>query len=208
MGGGNLVLTVCCFLWGDWPHAEMYVDRLRRGVARHLSLPHRFEVITAAPDLPRNLRKMWLYAPENGLSGRVLCLDLDTVVIGSLDDIGGYVGQFCVLEDLWQPGLCGGGVTAFEAGDPVLQERLWQPIVDNLGEVMSVCGGAERHWFRAQMPDADFWQRFYPGQIVDAKPKATRQIIEAVPGNGRLVCFHGRPRPHEVERDWLTEHWQ
>ncbi len=24
----------------------------------------------------------------------------------------------------------------------------------------------------------------------------------------RIVCFHGEPLPHEVENDWVEEHWK
>lgn len=200
------MLTVACMRWGDWP--RYYVDRLRRGVARNLSLPHRFECIENAPDLPGNLRKMWVYSRDSGLRGRVLLLDLDTVITGSIDEIASYDGQFCVLEDLWRPGRAGGGVIAFEAGDPALERMLWRPIARDVAPVMAATKGQERFWLRQQLPWVDFWQSLYPGQIADAKPKSKiRRIIRQVPEGARMVCFHGNPRPHETRRDWLCEHW-
>ncbi len=217
-------LTVACFRWGDWGAGHDYVGRLYRGVARHLSAPFRFVCFTDRPQglpggveslplptvgWPRNLTKLWLYAPENGLEGRVLALDLDVVITGSLDDMAAYDGRFCTLEDLWQPGRADGAVTAFEAGTLPDLYRLVTLAPATVKRISK--GGSERYWYRAQLPEADFWQRLYPGQIADAKPQGAGppdgRIIQGLPQSARLAVFHGRPRPHEVARPWLTEHW-
>lgn len=198
------MLNVACFRWGDWP--AYYVDRLRESVAKHLTLPHRFHCIEDAPDLPGNLRRSWMFSRACGLRGRVLVLDLDMVITGSLDEMASYDGQFCVLEDLWEPGLAGGGMIAFNGGDLELERALWRPIADDLDAVMAATNGRERFWFRRQIPRPDFWQSLYPGQIVDAKPQHG-QIIEQIPDGTRVACFHGNPRPHEVDIAWVREHW-
>ena len=216
-----MALTVACFAWGNWPHKELYVQRLQSMVARHLTLPYRFVCFTDEPIekvpieyLPdsilkwrRKLPKMWLYAPENGLNGRVLAMYLDTVITGSLDEIAAYDGWFCVLDDFWDPGQLGGGLISFDADNPGLRWDLWDPLIDNYDEVVSETGGNERYWYRRQSGGADRWQWLFPGQMADAKPKG-QDIIYEVPHGTRMVHFHGRPRPHEVDRDWITEHWR
>jgi hypothetical protein len=95
-------LTVAC-VWvrGNVPFTADYVLKLRRMVGRHLAAPHRFVCLTDQPDelpgvecspvpTPQDMfgwwSKMHLFEPGR-LSGRVLYLDLDTVVLGSLDDL-------------------------------------------------------------------------------------------------------------------------
>ncbi|MDA0261928.1 MAG: hypothetical protein O3A21_07025, partial [Proteobacteria bacterium] len=130
------MLSIVCQHWGDWGgnYAALYVQRLRDAVRRNLGAPHRFVCMMdgaiastlsemgidtlplGSAELPGNLRKLDMYRPDNGLpAGRVLALDLDTVVTGNLEDIAGYDGRFCVLEDFYEPGRHGGAVVAFEA---------------------------------------------------------------------------------------------
>jgi hypothetical protein len=212
-------LTVACLLWGEWcaPHGETYVRRLKAAVGRNLSVPHRFVCLTdrhiAGIDclpLPtvewkRNLTKMWLFAPDNGLRGRVLAFDLDDIPIGLLDEMAQSHARFICAEDPWDKGKAGGGVCAFTAGDLMLENRLYRPCVEAMDEVESISGGSERHWLRHALPEAEFWPG---GLVVDAKPFDLLDIVESVPNDASVAHFHGHPRPHEVERDWLKEHWR
>lgn len=216
---GCSMLTVVCLLWGDWcaPHGEGYVRAMKATVARHLSLDYRFVCLSdrnieGVKTLPlpvshwkRNLPRLWLYAPQNGLTGRVLALDLDDIPLGSLDGFAAYDGEFCCIEDPWERrGLAGGGTIAFEAGNPVLAEKLYQPFVEDMDAALELCGGFDRYLYRNVMDRIDLWPREW---IADAKPQETMKIIETVPSDARIAHFHGKPRPHEVQRAWLEE-WQ
>ena len=189
-------------------------------VARHLTLPHRFVCFcddpAAVPDgietLPMavphwrwNLRKMALYRPDNGLTGRVLALDLDTVIVGNIDDIANYGGRFAVVEDFWRPGKNGGGIIGFEAG--TLAADLYDPVAENSLNVTIATKGAERLWYDIRMPGADHWQDLYPGQVASYKPSPGR-FLTKLPRKTRIVCFHGKPAVHEVNTDWVLENWK
>lgn len=207
------MITVACVLWGDWcaPHGENYVRAMREVVASNMSQPHRFvclsdrviDGIEVLPlptvNWPRHLPKMWLYAPDNGLEGRVLVFDLDDIPVGSLDDLAARKDRFVCIEDPWESGA-GGGTALFTAGDPLLSERLYQPCVDDMASTMKLCRGFDRYLFRERLPEASFW----PGEwVVDAKPQDTREIVSNIPPGTRLAHFHGSPRPHETDRQWL-----
>ena len=215
-------MTVLCQLWGSWgqPMQGEYVRRLRDGVAKHLSIPHRFVCMTDIPKvvpndietLPLgcsnwrwNLRKMAMYDPDYKLTGRVLALDLDVVVVGSLDDIAKYHGRFATVEDFYEPGLSGGCIVGFEGG--TLSDDLYWPAHDHRFQVNTLTRGSERKWYRLRMPAGDFWQGIFPGQIVSYKPKPNERLKE-VPENARIVCFHGDPRPHECDEKWLKQYWR
>lgn len=212
------MITVACLLWGDWPVEAVY--KLKQGVSRHLN-GFRFvcltdrdvpgvETLPIGVDWPRNLKKMALYRP--GLfKGRVLALDLDTVITGSLEDIAAYDGPFCVIEDFYDGnGLCGGGVIGFEADNVHLFRNLYLPVAHDPEAAALLCaGGSERYWFRRQFADMpfapDFWQRVCPSQVVSAKPERT--LIREVLENARMVCFHGKQKPWNSNAPWIAEHW-
>ena len=63
--------------------------------------------------LPIDLRGWWnkLYLFKPGvLEGRVLYIDLDTVIVGDLDPLAQYDGRFAILRDLFRPQHYGSGV--------------------------------------------------------------------------------------------------
>ncbi|ETV98746.1 hypothetical protein, variant [Aphanomyces invadans] len=94
-------LTVVCVKWGVKYGAE-YVNKLHRGVARHLkSVRYTFCCLTdnavgLAPEIDVRLlapgwvgwwNKAQVFSPAFGWTGRMLYLDLDSVLVGSLDDL-------------------------------------------------------------------------------------------------------------------------
>ncbi|MEM1100222.1 MAG: hypothetical protein AAGH73_01670 [Pseudomonadota bacterium] len=111
-----LILTM---KWGTLygPH---YVNNLARGVARHLTLPHRFICFTDDEDglddrvealpLPKlglpagnsdtRWQKLALFSEDLfGLSGTALFLDLDLVITGRLDDFFADDAPFRIIRD-------------------------------------------------------------------------------------------------------------
>src|SRR3990167_8690888 len=104
------MLTVCTFFWYDpqgvrndiYVYDETHVRRLKQMVERNLSVSHEFicvsdRKIDGIKTIPLDFTtfvhgtrfaKLMMYAPQGRLSGkRLLYLDLDTVVTGSLDSV-------------------------------------------------------------------------------------------------------------------------
>lgn len=101
------VKQVICISWGS-KYGAPYVNRLYAGVARHLTPPFAFTCFTDDPtgfnpairaeplppidvEMPVGTKGIWpkarLWGPRLGdLTGPVLFMDLDLVVVGSLDD--------------------------------------------------------------------------------------------------------------------------
>lgn len=216
-------MNVVCCLWGDWPApgwGERYVARLREGVRKHLTLPHRFIVYADNPDRlpgydvrPLNppswkgcLPKIYVHGPEAALEGRVLLLDLDNVITGSLDEIAAYDGPLCVRAWFagWDRGevVADGDMIAFEAGAPE-SRCLWDALASDPMGVEDETGGRERFLIRG-MVKPDLWQQIVPGQIVSYK---NHVIGRELPEDARIVSFHGHPRPHTIKDKWLKEAW-
>jgi len=92
------MLNVVCMLrqGGKVGYDATWVDKLQRGVARNLTIPHRFVCFS---DCPVNCEQIELLPIDHGfwsklqlfrpgvLSGSTLFLDLDTVVCGNLDEL-------------------------------------------------------------------------------------------------------------------------
>lgn len=112
------MLTVACVcVTGPYPYTPEYVIRLERMVRRFLQRPFRFVCFTDRPEafsvetiripahLPRCSRaigywnKLQLFNPAHGLSGRVLFLDLDVLVVGDLAPIADYPADVALAAD-------------------------------------------------------------------------------------------------------------
>lgn len=115
-------LTVACvYVQGNYPYTVEYVVRLARMVRQYLRRPFRFVCLTDQPAAIRsvgleaiqipNLRlrqafwhKVQLFNPAHGLTGRVLYLDLDSLVVAPLDPIVDAPAPFTCAADLFGAG--------------------------------------------------------------------------------------------------------
>lgn len=199
------MVTVACVWWGWYP--VEYVENLKRSVERHLSIPHQFicmtdsdapcETVPLNTDLPGNMKLMALYRPDNGLEGRVLAMDIDSLVVGSLDDIASYDGAFCTARD-FNAGYMDGFLRSFVAGE---HAYLWENATSDYSQ--------EIPYFQSQLKDVDYWQDLYPGQLASYKNECRTKRTPhrpLYPENTRIISFHGQPKIHEV--DWARERWK
>lgn len=111
-------LTVACvFVQGPYPYTAEYVYRLERMVRRHLERPFHFVCLTDRPELLPGIKtiridaslgspesfgywtKLRLFDPSVGLTGRVLYLDLDVLVVSDLEEIVSRPSSFSITED-------------------------------------------------------------------------------------------------------------
>jgi len=226
MRGDFKKLTIVCFWWGDWcaPYGQEYVEKLQRMVSRHLTIPHNFvcftdrfselvkrEEIEYHP-LPQdvvnwkgNLTKFYVYCPNNGLSGRIIMIDLDTVIVQNVDEMLSYNGDWCGIQAMnSRRHHIGGGLVSF---DHSKWAWLWEMVKNQPEKWAQRTNGNERFVYKKVLVAPDLWQNLYPGQIVSYK-KHVRRKNGRVPEGVYLVAFHGRPRPHEVDSCWICQYWR
>jgi len=226
-------LNVICFYWnGDrWNAndklASRYVNNLYRGVARNLTLPFHFVCFSneslnlddsieqrsfESPFTKGVLPRLYMFSEQAGLMGcQVLCLDIDIIITGSLDDIASYRGEFCARSK-FAPGQehkIDGDIIGFHANEEN-EERFWYKALNNPANVLNLTGGRERYWIRHVVGEqgGDRWNRLYPGQIMSYKRHV--RLNNKVPNNARIVSCHGEPRPHVLAKkhQWAKECWK
>ena len=217
-----MLQVVCLNVQNYCGQGGAYVNNLRRAVARHLSLPHEFvcfcdgatptaeydQEVTIVQRLPPDLKGWWaklaLFRDGTFAAGdRILYVDLDSLITGSLDDIASYAGRFALIEDLMFPGQWGSGVMAWEAGFG--HEEIWLPFAADPQLHIARAGvlGDQGYLMSVLEPyDADILQDLYPNQIASYKVAGGLLAPQT-----RICCFHGRPRPHEVTEGWPQALW-
>ena len=218
-------LTVVCVKWGKLYGAE-YVNKLARGVLRHLGerLVTRFVCFTDDPTgliaqveaRPLPERPEWqgwwfkacLFSAEAALRGRILYLDLDTVLSGSLVPLAAYNGGFALLAAAdfnAEEGNTDGynsSVMLWDAGGG--SDAPLRQLHDAIAPEVFRCLMRWDHWVEMVVPRATLLQRELPGLCVDYKSACAES---GPPAGAAVVCFPRAPKPHEVEADWVREHW-
>ena len=200
-------LTVCCLNWHNYlGRGAEYVGKLRRGVERHLTVPHTFREVTEA-DLPTG-RTGWfnkLHLLEL-FDGDVLYLDLDVIVTGCLDP---FVDIFKTdTSRIW---------ARDDWSYPVTNPRIGLEATIN-SSVMLWSGRKDMGRLTQRMIDTThgdqgiitqlFWPHgisLLPGEMVKSYKY---DLGRGGQGPGPITVFHGSPKPHQVTDLWVHECWQ
>jgi hypothetical protein len=203
--------TIACVKVGSLYGPE-YVNRLKAMVRRHTTRPYRFLCLTDDPtgvscatapigtNVPGWWAKLVVFQPHPALEGdRCLFLDLDTVIMDNMDFLLDYGGEFAILRDFYQPREWGSAIMSVAPG---FGEHIWRQFNDMPLDVMTGFWG-DQAWIRQCLARADLWQELFPGKIGSYKADA----LADSPREFAVCCFHGTPKPHQVN-GWVAEHWR
>ncbi len=237
-------VNIICMKWGTkFPAA--YVNKLYGMVQRNISIPFRFVCFTdngddirpeveiqALPelDLPDNIpergwRKLSVFAKDfGGLSGKTLFLDLDVVIVDSIDDFFSVPGDFLIAHDKKNPKKMEGNssVFRFEIGKypEILSyfEKNFEQIKNEVRHEQAYLS-REMHKLGA----LEFWDdSWVPSFKYRCAPSWIRSWFEApsIPNNAKIILFHGLPNPPEAIKGisgkwyrhiqpspWIEKYW-
>jgi hypothetical protein len=217
------VLTICCLLVkGPVPYSAEYVTRLERGARKWLERPFRFVCFTdgtvplppdidtitippPSPAIPLNGRGYWsklqVFNPAYGLAGRVLYLDLDTLVVGPLDDIVDFPAPLALAEDPFIESRAdittdrfgrtlvrrfNGSVMVWDAGT---QNALW----DKWSVIETFRLSTDQDWVGEQAPHARPLPLAWFPRLSQVQPPW--------PADARVVLCK-KPKNHEAAAQW------
>lgn len=192
-------LTVWAVFWGNKYH-KAYVYALRDAVEKYLTIPHEFKCITTeklegintvTPYVPYHgwWQKIGLFAPRQA-TGPSIYLDLDVVITKNIDYLADYTDTFSAPANWAQSGhggiqssvMCWPGnwtLPLDKINWPADSERFW--------------GDQEYLWDLL----GDDWQKI--PNIGSYK----YHCRENIPDWLNIMCFHGKPDPHEITDEWI-----
>ena len=238
---------VICMKWGT-KYGPEYVNRLHAMVKRHLTLDFQMVCLTddsqgitpevrCLPipplDLPpgspeRGWTKLVTFTEDlHGLRGTALFLDVDVVIVGSLDGFFEQPGRFLIIKDydrFWNPGRITGNssVYRFELGahPDVLSNfrQNFETIRQRFRNEQSYLSDhMHRQGLLAYWPKA--WCPSFKYNCIPAWPTNfwTKPFI---PQDARVVIFHGECNPPDAlagrrnrrfrfirPATWVADHW-
>jgi hypothetical protein len=194
------VLTKACVLRSGGDFAPEHAQWLARQVPGLVCLTDMH--VSGMPTLP--LQHAWpkwwakleMFGPS--LRGDVLMLDLDTVVL-RMPEVADR-GRSIVLKDFGQPHLIGSGFMYVTESD---RRRVWADFTRDPQTVIDTHRKWPKHgdqgYLLQHMHGARRWQDV-------AKVLSFKTHCETgLPAGAEVVCFHGQPRPWQVDRTWIPK---
>lgn len=194
--------NIICLKHGTKFDAE-YVNKLFYGVRRNTTLPFTFNCFTEdATGLDYNIKvhslpnkniegwwyKLYLFSDEINIDGRVLYIDLDTLITDNIDDYIKHDNGFVVLQDLWaKKDNVGSALMSFEVGK---HKHIWDAFIkDPVGEMRKIHPHGDQKIIQKYQKERIYWQNLFPKQIVSFKS----ECLKGLPKGTKIVCYHGTP---------------
>ncbi len=240
--------TVICMKWGT-RYGPEFVNRLYSAVARNMTGNFRFVCFTddasgfmegidhqPLPQInipepyqwtPWRKLSCWQY-PLANLEGDVLFLDLDLLVVGSLDEMFDYQpGKYLVIENWTQKGQNIGNTSAyrFPAGT---YADIFNNFNNDPDKVLADCR-IEQQYISKYIDEQTFWPRewcrSFKHELVPKFPLNWFKTPE-LPEDAKIVAFTGKPDPdeavigkwdapfykkfykHTKPAAWIADHWK
>lgn len=214
-------VTFVCLNAGNYcGRGAEYVNVLADMVKRNMPFGVRWKFVCLTDDptglnegidtlpLPSDLKgwwgKLYLFKPSLFPEGeRMIFLDLDTLILGSLDKIIHYNGDMAILRDFYVPSRGAPGVILWRSG---FGHRIWEEWESEgrpetpLGDLGWIEGLDQGRFTR----NIDRLQDLYPESFVSYKVHCKPYP----PSKAVVVCFHGLPRPHNCEAEWVGTIWK
>ena len=190
-------MQVACVLKSGGEYRAEHVSALADSILKHNNLPivcltdaviddPKVKVIPLKHSWPGWWSKIELFRV---CQQPTLYLDLDTVVVGELPEIG---PDFTMLADVYWQNDVGSGVMSWRKCPTYIYETFCQ----------NPAGYMRLYRTRQRWGDQGFIRDHYPGRPQTFGPEYRSYKVfcrRGVPAGTKVVYFHGRPKPWQVE---------
>jgi uncharacterized Rossmann fold enzyme len=174
-------------------------------------LPEGVEPIAPYPSLPGWWQKVWLFSSLMPWAHgeRVVYLDLDVVITGSLEELVETKG--IVKDWLWP--CYNSSVMVWDHGEhpaiwsaftPDIMTRTPGPLVPAGVLPRGEINGGDQEWISELAQAGDRWDLLRPDWCVNYRLSAQ----DWPPTGCKVVSFNGKPKPHEITEGWVTQAWK
>lgn len=225
------MLAICTWLWGNKYDYDDVV-RLKMGLDRHVSQRFRFLLMTERERVivdPRaDVERHAIKDPEllgykgcfvrlrmfdrgwqhnRKIDDRLVCMDLDVVVTGSLDALFDRDEEFVILAggNSMNPCPFNGSVMMLKAG---CHHELWDDFsVEAASKIPFYEFPDDQGWFAHKVPRAATWKCGKESGIYAFK-KPGWPPGDDLPRDARIVVFPGKRQPKDFRSlKWVRDNW-
>lgn len=217
------MISIACVYRSGGDFTADDVAKLAASVKRHVRVPYRFNCFTDRPDEVRpfvddimvltfDWPGWWAKMELFELSGPVVYFDLDTLILGPITELCNWVSvptnEVLMLRGFYRNDHCS-GIMAWNCDLSWLSKKFahfsqyasWTKQEHGIG-----CGGfqGDQNYIRGHLHSSQipivFAQSVQNGIY---SYKVHVQEKRTIPADTSVICFHGRPRPFEVNMEKL-----
>lgn len=230
------MLVIATYLWGA-AFTPDDARKLAAGFRHNLKQDHRFVVVTDLPrrfekdefavvaipladrpllEVPGCFARLRLFDPEFqqriaiacGPFDRLVCVDLDTIVTGSCDELFVRPESFVIMQggNSSNPNPYGGALMMLRPG---AHAEVWCEFsLEAAAQTPHFQFPDDQGWLSAKLPNAAGWM-VGPSSGVYCFRKPGWPLGEALPEDARLVTFRGNNPPSKHKNlSWVSKHWR
>lgn len=210
------MFSVICVLRSGGSYDASWVEKLKNSCERNLP-KHVFNCLSdvSVPcnriplqhDWPGWWSKIEIFRP-NVIDGPTLYLDLDTVIVGKIGILPS-IPDFAMLQSFWRQDAVGSGVMWF-SGDNIPHKVYEKFAKQPKAYIAHHERNADGTYVGDQAFISDCLEEPNIARINDYIPgikSYKMHCLRRLPADASIVCFHGRPRPNEIDTDWMKQHW-
>ena len=236
VGNEHLERWAICLKYGTKYNAD-YVNRLYNMVKRHTTGNVGFACMTEDPTglnpeikviaLPTGTSLQgWWYKPyvfsrDFPLTGALLFLDLDIVIVKNIDLFWNYsLGKFCIIRDFTRSTIpdwkkFNSSIFRFESRT---MPYIWDNLIQDPSIIKRLHG--DQDWLYDQIKDGfDFWPdewcQSYKWEVRErsdvigiGRDRKFASIVEPrIKDATAILVFHGDPKPEQVKDPIIVKNW-
>lgn len=210
------MLKILCVLKSGGAYRPKYVQVLKQAVEKRLKVEHEFICLTDIPEqidfecrtekLQNNLPGWWSKIELFRHTGPCIYLDLDTLLLGSLDKLAKEVESCVVKSDAKRHMFM---LTPFN------KNQKWASgVMAWSGDFTDIYKGISLHWVNKFRGDQNYIAHKLEGKVTPTPIQAFVDVLsykhhctDKKPRKACIVCFHGKPRPHQAD-GWVEDVWK
>jgi lipopolysaccharide biosynthesis glycosyltransferase len=208
------MLKIVTVLKSGGQYTEKNVEILHNNIKKFVSFPHKFVCLTDLDTgnyekvkLEKNYPAWWSKMELFKIEGPVLYLDLDTIVVNSLDPLYNEImketNDFCVLRDVHsalknpQNRCIASGVMAWKKSKKHIFDKFEKDSEENMKKYRGDQECLSRLLLPEEKRNVKFFQDLLPNFIVSYKVSIRSKIIseDVLKHQVGVIVFHGFPKP-------------
>lgn len=201
-------IDIVCVLKTGGDYDAEYVHKLYRNVSRNISISYKFYCMSDIHikgintiELQHDWKTWWSKIEIfRTFRNKTLYLDLDTVLVGNINHLLTFSHSFTGLRGFYRD-IFNSGFMAWE-GDYSFIYRDFLVVQDKRKgseRIRDHVLGNDQNFISSRLVEHkinwDVWQDLFPNEVVSYKVHCKGK---GVPENAKVICFHGKPRPHEI----------
>lgn len=212
------MLHIATWFWGS-KYGPEYVERLRAGVARNMKSEYRWHVFSPEPEDEylteitgcfcrlRAFDPVWQKKHGIAHGDRLVCVDLDAVVTGPLDDLFFRTQEFTILEGANASNPCrfNGSIWMLRGG---YRYDVWTDFsLEAVRKLPFYEYPDDQQWFLHKFPTVVGW-KVGPQSGIYAFQKPGWPKGSDLPSDAKLVVFPGWRDPAKFSHlSWIQKNW-